>query len=170
MREQLIVTPLEGVSWKSGEIRLGIPEYELRNVHVNHEKYENSYYYDSRNLRVDIDEKQEVEFIEFSRDSDGMLQPVLCNVAVFAEEVNVVLRQLEKHGTIEEWENGHMYVLPELDVALWRERTEADIEGFIEDMKADGIAVEGNPDVKEEWKFAKYFQTVSIGRKGYFTK
>ncbi|MBP3610811.1 MAG: hypothetical protein J6J42_10820 [Lachnospiraceae bacterium] len=170
MREQVIVTPLEGVSWKAGEIRLGIPEYELCNMHVNHEKHGNSYYYDSRNLRVDIDEKHQVEFIELSRDSDGMLQTVLCNVPVFENEVDEVLRQLEKYGLVEERENGHLYVLTELDAALWRERTEADVDEFIEDMRADGIAVENNPDVEAEWKLAKYFQTVSIGRKGYFTE
>ncbi|MBO5353850.1 MAG: hypothetical protein J6A77_11190 [Lachnospiraceae bacterium] len=170
MCEQTAITPLRGVSWQAGEICLGDQEQELSKRNANFEKYGNSYYYDSRNLRVDISEKQEVEFIELSREENGAMSPVLCNVPVFENEVGEVLRQLEKYGPIEERENGHMYVLPELEAALWRERTETDVEEFIVDMKADGIAVEGNPDVESEWKLAKYFQTIAIGRKGYFSK
>lgn len=168
MCEQAVITPLKGVFWQDGKICLGDQEQELGKINVKFEKYGNSYYYDSRKLRVDISEKQEVEFLELSREENGAMSPVLCNVPVFENEVNEVLRQLEKYGPIEKRENGHMYVLPELAAALWRERTEADVEEFIVDMKADGIAVEGNPDVESEWKLAKHFQTVAIGRKGYF--
>ena len=168
MKECIIFNPHRGIAWSNGEIFLGDSEDKAQEILVNYEKYGNSYYFTSYDLRVDVDENHTIEFMEFSGNQFGRIQASLCNVFVMEHEVPEVLRQLEQYSLIEERENGHMYVLTGLNVALWRERTEADVEEFIADMKADGIPVEGNADVEEEWKLAKHFQTVSIGRKGYF--
>ena len=168
MKECIIFNPHRGIVWSNGEIFLGDSEDKVQEISVNYEKHGTSYYITSHDLRVDMDENHTIEFIEFSRNQFGRIQASLCNVFVLEQEVSEVLRQLEQYTSIEERENGYMYVLTELDVALWRERTEADVEGFIADMKADGIPVEGNADVEAEWNLAKYFQTVSIGRKGYY--
>lgn len=168
MKECIIFNPHRGIAWSNGDIFLGDSEDKVQEISVNYEKHGTSYYFTSHDLRVDVDENHAIEFMELSKNQFGRIQASLCNVFVLEHEVSEVLRQLEQYTSIEEQENGHMYVLTELDVAFWRERTEADVEGFIADMKADGIPVEGNADVEAEWKMAKHFQTVSIGRKGYF--
>ena len=170
MKELITFIPHQGIEWRKRELFLEGEETELLKMPVNYEKHGNSYYYFSRDLRVDVDENHKIEFIEFSGNRFGMMRALLCDKFVLEDDVEDVLHHLEKYSPIEEKENGHLYVLTALDAALWRERTEADVEAFIADMKADGIETEGNPDVESEWKLAKQFSTVSIGKKGYFTK
>lgn len=129
-----------------------------------------SLYLANGDIRVDFDDAEKVEFIEIRGGCDSSFCPILQKILLFEMETAEVVRLLKENYSVEERENGHSYIIPELELALWRERIEADVDGFIADMEADGIAVEGNAEVELERKLARYFETVAIGRKGYFTE
>ena len=168
MRNEIIIKPLVGIEWAQGNILLGQQKKQLDISHLLPETVRQSLYLLGADIRVDFDGTDAVEFVEVRGGCGSLLCPVFDRMPLFEMEVTEVLKALREKYVVKERENGHMYVLTEWDIALWRERTEADVEGFVADMKADGVAAEGNPDVEAEWKLAKHFQVVSIGKKGYF--
>lgn len=170
MKNEIIIKPGFGVEWIQGNITLGAQRNGWNPLQLQVETIGNSLYFSNGDIRVDFDEKDAVEFIEIRGGRDSSFCPVFHKMPLFEMEVTEVLKLLEAGYAVEVRENGHSYVVPELELALWRERTEADVEGFIEDMKKEGIAVEGNPDVEQERNMAHYFEAVSIGRKGYFAE
>ena len=168
MKKEILIQPAMGIEWMQGKIRLNEQWNMLQCLGLSFETIRQSAYLFQGDLRVDFDSMDVVEFIEVRGGEDSVLRPVFCEISLFEKEVSKVLDGLKKSYTVEERENGYSYVIPDLEMALWRERTEADVEQFIKDMKADGVEVEENPDVEAEWKLAKRFAAVSIGRKGYF--
>ena len=170
MKNEIIIKPLTGIEWVQGNINLEEQRQSLNLPQVQAEKIRQSLYLGNGDIRVDFDEKDAVEFIEIRGGCDSSFCPIFQKIPLFELEAAEVVRLLKENYAVEERENGHSYVIPELELVLWRERTEADVEGFIADMKADGVTVEGNADVEIERKMAMYFETVAIGKKGYYTK
>ena len=169
MKQEVILKPALGIEWMQATILLDEKRERLNTVQMPEENVGKSLYYADYDIRVDFDEAGKVEFIEIRGGHDSSLCPVFNSLPLFEMEVAEVLKALEENYVVEERENGHSYIIPELELALWRERTEADVDGFIADMKADGIAVEGNEDIELERRMARYFESAAIGRKGYFT-
>ncbi len=170
MKNEIIIKPLTGIEWIFGKIYLEEQRKGLNLLQAHAETILQSLYLANGDIRVDFDDKDTVEFIEIRGGCDSSFCPIFQKIPMFEMEAAEIVRLLKENYVVEERENGHSYIIQELELALWRERTEADVDGFIADMKADGIAVEGNADVELERKMARYFEAVAIGKKGYYTK
>ena len=132
----------------------------------------NRHYYFDNELAIDYDKDQRLEFIEFLGGIDGHLRPKIYGVSVFetsADELTEILSDKNGEPPTDD-ENGHMYCFLNISVGIYRERTSADIEEMIAEMKADGVPTENNADLESEKRMAQHWATLGTGREGYYLR
>ncbi len=162
--------PLEGICWNEYSISLENTKKEVEKVLGQPDIVENSYYYFDNELRFDFDNNEKVKFIEFLGGMEGTIQPQIYGVNAFTTEAEELYKTLKEHNVGEnvDSENGYSYTFHGISVGVYREIIPEDMEEMIEEMKEEGVQIEGNEDLEVEKKRAYHWATIGIGRSGYY--
>ena len=167
---RVVIYPLDRVEIDGQSLRLGDSQMAVEAVFGPGEPAGNRWYYDHMQLAVDYDNAGKAEFIEFLGGPDGSLRPLIDGVSIFdagAEEVTALLTK-KNGGKPRDLENGHCLCFTSISVGLFRARTPEDVREMEEEMRAEGVFPEGNPELNSEWRMALHWNAVGIGRVGYY--
>lgn len=123
-------------------------------------------------MAIDYGPDGTVEFIEFLGGIDGALRPEIYGVSAFdtaADALADLLRQKNGEAAADP-EQGYSLAFLNLSVGVYRELRPSDVQEMMEEMKADGIPVEKNPDVTVDLRKANHWSTIGAGAAGYYLK
>ena len=156
--EQFNIKPLSGVNQlKFGKTRDEIIEdFEDPTEEEGRTDY---YEFETFSLALSYDRNDKLEFIEFSKVSGGA--PVLLNdIDVFNIEGEKLLSEIqslasEKHNS-DNSEPPYTYIFDSLEIAIDRPTTPEEYE-------------EGEAESSDGYENGKYFRSIGIGCKGYFS-
>jgi len=163
------IFPLDKVVIDGISVCFGMEQTAVEKAIGKGEAVGDRYYYFDSEMAIDYDQDKKVEFVEFLGGADGILRPVIYGVSVFdtdADELAALLSQ-KNTGEVQE-EQGYSFAFEGISVGIYRETTPADVLEMIEEMKADGIQVEGNEDVAEEMRRAGHWAAIGAGMAGYY--
>ena len=162
--------PLDRVEFNGIAIPLGADNVIVEAVIGPGETFGTRRYYYHNELAIDYDANNTVEFIEFLGGVDGTLKPVIYGVSAFDTDAEELARLLQKHngGTFADEEHGHAYQFRNISVGVYRELTPADVAEMIEEMKADGIPAENDPDLEADKRRAEHWSAIGMGVAGYY--
>ena len=164
------IYPLEKIVINGVSINLGMTQSAVEDAIGKGFIMEKRHYYFNSELAIDYSEKDTVEFIEFLGGADGLLRPVIYGVSAFdtlADDLTEILKQ-KNDGEIEDTEEGYSYSFRNISVGIYREIKPSDVFEMMEEMKADGIPVEGNEDVAADMRRANHWATIGIGVAEYY--
>lgn len=170
MKDRIKIIPLTGIKLGDRNIGLMDSREKVKMILGNPQSvYNRSYYYFESELRIDFDEQNFVEFIEFLGGIDGQLKPQIYGAEVFEEKADTLYAILKdkNQGEIEDSENGHSYCFLNISVGTYRERIPEDIQEMIEDAKEEGEPVD-TEDIAYEMRRATHWDTIGIGIKDYY--
>ncbi|MCH2233979.1 MAG: hypothetical protein MK078_06970 [Crocinitomicaceae bacterium] len=156
--EQFNIKPLSGVNQlKFGKTRDEIIEdFEDPTEEEGRTDY---YEFESFSLALSYDRNDKLEFIEFSKVSEGT--PVLLHeIDVFNLEGEALLKEIENISSDsfnqENSEPPYTYIFDSLEIAIDRPTTPEEYE-------------EGEAESSDGYENGKYFRSIGIGCKGYFS-
>ncbi|MGL5694415.1 MAG: hypothetical protein ACRCXA_10070 [Peptostreptococcaceae bacterium] len=164
------VKPLDGIYWNDRKIRLGYTKDEVRSILGIPEICENIFYYFDNELSFHFNNEDKVEFIEFSSDVDGKIEPIIYARLAFktlADELYTLLSN-KNMGDIDDSESGYSFSFKNISVGLYRESTPNSVREMIQEMKNDGLDIENNEDVEIENKKSRYWSSLGIGVRDYY--
>ena len=165
------IHPLEKVVIDGVSIHLGMEQAVVEAALGKGQRVrERHYYYDSE-MAIDYRDGQ-VEFIEFLGGIDGLLRPSIYGVSAFetlADDLAALLQQ-KNGGKVEDSERGYSMTFHRISVGVYRETTPSDVMEMIEEMKADGIPIDDNEDVKGEQRKAAHWASIGVGAAGYYRR
>jgi len=166
----VVITPLKGIHIGDKPINLYSTSGEIKAVLGEPECVRNnSLYYFASELRIDIDNNDKAEFIEFLGGTDGALQPTIYGVPAFGTDADGLYKLLaEKNGgDINDSENGYSYAFLNISVGVYRESIPSDIEEMIAEAESEGYPM-STEDIAEERRKAAFWATIGIGIGGYY--
>jgi len=145
------ISPLLGI----GPVHLGMTRSQARAVMPGEPRPTRKYggsvidTWHASAFQVFYDDDEKVEFIELSR---GEFQAVLYGVDVFRSKAAALVQHLDKkhHYDRSQTEDGHSFVFPDPELALWRQ----------------AVPEPGEP---EEGDNGGRFDTLGIGIRGYYS-
>jgi hypothetical protein len=115
--------------------------------------------YFENELQISYDDNNQVEFIEFSGRGSQFTTVYLDNIEVFKTPAKQLINTIEQLRLAEydktDEEIPFSYVFRNIDLAVWRQ--------VVPDLDEDKEEI---PEIEE----GKYFWTIGIGSKGYYTK
>ena len=166
---QLEIYPLEKVMINGAEIRFGMEKAELEALIGVGRKIGNRYYYCNGEAAIDYNENK-VEFIEFLGGMDGVYQPMIYGVSVFAIQAEKLVGILKEKngGKVCDMENGHCYRFSDIGIGLYREATPKELSEMIEEASAFGNPMSSD-EIEYESKRANHFATIGVGGAGYYS-
>lgn len=164
---QVIIKPLEGIILDNKTIKLGMSKEEVISI-LGKGELENRHFYYNREVAIDYDEKNTIEFIDFLGGLPGTLQPVIYGVSVFESNASELFEVLMSHngGEITDNEDGFCYHFKEISVGIYRTSTPESVQRDINEMKADGVFDQEYVD--EELKQANHWAAIGIGKLNYY--
>ncbi len=176
---KIITKPLDGIYFEDKKILLGEERRSVEETVTNisskqkivHERGLSIYLFNT-NLRVDFDNNDCVEFIEFLGGFHSEVQALIYGVDAFKTNADELFELLKKHneGEIGDNENGYSYAFKNIGVGIWRGSTPENLAEFIKEIRneegIDEAIVEEN--IKEEMLKSNYWQTLGIGIKNYY--
>ena len=165
--------PLKGIRLENNEIiEFGTSKFDLlKKLGMPSSEFENQFFYDDLELRIDLDNQGQIEFIEF------IYGPFPEKTEIEVYEINPFKTQsFELLEVLTEKNNGHVdkseepycYAFLESSIGVFRDSCESDVNEMIAEMKANGENPEQEDWVLEDKQKAKYFWTIGIGKKGYY--
>ncbi len=138
----------------AGPVKLGLTKEEiLKTVGIPSDRHpEKAYYqYDNIFFSISYDQNNRVQYIEYSTPTGNKSKVLLNGIDIFgtpADDLIVqISTQLGSEYDKEEMEMPYCYIFPDLELSFWRSAV---------------------PESKEDEE-GKYFMTVGIGVKGYYT-
>ena len=165
------IYPLDRVELDGKSIFLGMKRAEVGvSIGEGQVVRGNEQYYYQNEMRILYDKDDKVEFVEFLGGVDGMLKPVIYGVSAFDTNAETLMELLTQKnaGTVRDEEQGYSYQFMEISVGLYREIRPQDVLEMIEEMKADGIPVEGNEDLEADKRRAEHWATIGFGVARYY--
>jgi hypothetical protein len=168
------IKPLLGIEIRDlCEINLGCNKSKIENLlEVPPEGgNKNQSFYDEYEFRIDYDNSNRVEFIEFLFGP----YPEKVELTIYghnpfkitAEELIQILTQ-RNSGSIDKSEADYGYAFLNISVGIWREAIPADIEKSIVEMKERGEYENNKIWIEEELEKSRYFWTIGIGKENYY--
>lgn len=161
--------PLERAVIGGYRIDLGTDRSVVEEMLGSGEQVDNRVYYFGSKLCVEYDEDETVSFIEISCEPESTITPMIYGEDVTKSDADRVVQILteKNQGEIEN-ENGYAYTFYNLSVGVYRGITPNGYKELIEEMKANGDPVEGNPDVEADFWRSTHWNTIGIGVKDYY--
>lgn len=167
--------PLVGIHVENiGAIALGASSAEVQTIlGAPSDALDGQYYYDDLELRLDFNDEGELEFIE----SINGPHPEKTEVSIYgvnpfqveAEELLNILSE-KNSGPVDDTEAGYYYAFLNSAVGVWRQMTEEDIQEDMEAIKAEGEYEDNVDMLLEDLEKSKFFWTIGIGVKGYYSQ
>ena len=166
------IIPEEGITFNDKPIFFNTSKSEVQNILGAPEIVRNSFYYFNNDLRLDFDEKGELEFIEFLGGIDAFIKPEIYGISVFDTLEDIVYGTLIEHNGKDnvKSENGYSYILGNINVGIFREIKPSDFNEVLKEMKKNGIPFESCPDLQKDKQRALHWQTIGFGKKGYYNR
>ena len=170
MSDMVEMIPLVGIKIGNENINLLDSKEKVKLILGNpYSTYEQSYYYFENELRVDFNEQNLVEFIEFLAGIDGKIQPQIYGIRAFEVEADTLYEILKSknNGDIDDSENGYSYSFLDISVGVYRESRPEDVQEMIESAKEDGEPMDVE-EIEYEMRKATHWDTIGIGVKNYY--
>ncbi len=165
--------PLVGIDIKNiGALPLGAGQTEVQALLGEpSDALDGQYYYDELELRLDFNDRGQLEFIE----SINGPYPEKTEINIYgvnpfqleAEELLHILSE-KNSGPVDDSEAGYCYTFLNSSVGVWRQMTEEDIQEDMEAIKAEGEYEDNVDMLLEDLEKSKFFWTIGIGVKGYY--
>ena len=167
------IYPLDRVELDGKSVSFGMKRAEVEvSIGAGQVVRGNEQYYYQNDMKDVYDKDEKVEFVEFLGGVDGFLKPMIYGVSAFdtdAEKLVELLTQ-KNAGTVRDGEQGYSYQFMEISVGLYREICPQDVLEMMEEMRADGIPIEGNADLEADRRRAEHWATIGFGVAGYYGK
>lgn len=127
-------------------------------------------YYTRLNFRIDLNEKEIFEFVEFQGPYLENMEVSVYNINPFAINADELLEilALENNGEIDDSEAPYCYSFMNISIGIWREFTEKDILDTIEKMKVTGNYEESREWLNKDLEKSKHFWSIGLGMKDYY--
>lgn len=166
--EKFVLEPLKGI----GNVNFGDSREQVRTAmgtpSIEHEVVD--YYFDGA-IRMDYNEDNILEFIEFDNNDEFELEIFGVNpFKVKAKELEELLTKMNTDGTVNEQRAPFVYGFNNISVVIYRDATEQDILISIEEAKQDGTYEEDKEWLAEELEKYSHFQSIGFGRKGFYAE
>ena len=132
---------------------------------------ESQLFYDHLELRIDLDNSEEIEFIEFiygPYPENTELEIYGINPFKTGSQNLIEILTQNNNGEIDKTEEPYCYSFLESSIGIFRDSCEDDIEKMISEMKENGDYSENQEWVFEDKEKAKYFWTIGLGKKDYY--
>ena len=137
------IMPLIGVKWGNNVINILDSSGQVKSILGEPESiFEKSYYYFNSELRIDFDENNCVEFIEFLAGINGKLQPVIYGIKAFETDADNLYDILKKNNNGEiddELGKGYAYSFLNISVGIFRQNTPPEIKEMMDEMIEQGV-------------------------------
>ena len=165
----ILLFPLIGMELDGRSVRFGQNRAEVDGILGEPEMVRNSRcYYRNKELALDFDTEDRVEFIEFLGGAEGELSPELYGCPVFQTGAAEILNLLSAHGEIVDEDGGYTITVPSLSVGLYREIAPSDVEAMVRQMANMDVTALGEFDLDAEQRRANRWETIGIGRENYY--
>ncbi|MBE6023425.1 MAG: hypothetical protein E7231_09355 [Cellulosilyticum sp.] len=166
------IMPLIGIKWGNNAINILDSSNQVKSILGEPESiFKKSYYYFNSDLRIDFDENNCVEFIEFLAGINGKLQPIIYGIKAFETDVDNlydILKEKNNGEIYDELGKGYAYAFLNISVGIFRQNTPAQIKEMTDEMIKEGIDIQDNEDLEIEKQKAFHWATIGIGGKGYY--
>ncbi|MGU3376199.1 hypothetical protein [Chryseobacterium sp. M5A1_1a] len=168
------IIPLDGIQIENiGKLSLGESKANIEKLlgESSGNPDNTQLFYDDYELRIDLDENENVEFIEF------IYGPFPENTELSIYGVNpfqigadqlIEILSEKNNGDIDDSEAGYCYAFFNNSVGVWRQITEQDVEEDIAVMKTNNEYAENKNWLEEDLVKAKNFWSIGIGGKDYY--
>ena len=172
----ITIYPLQGIDIPGvGAINLGQPRSAIEKVlgHPGNHSDAKRSFYAAYEFRIDFDEFDMVEFIEFIFGPfPERTQLSLYGVDPFhiGAENLVALLSEKNEGPIDDHEAEYCYGFVNISVGIWRGLTVKAVEEGITEMKISGEYEDNRESVDEDLEKSRNFWTIGIGKPGYYTE
>ena len=129
-----------------------------------------AWYYAENELRLDFDQSDRLEFIEFLGGLEGRLQPTIYGLPAFQTGAGELIEELTRRndGPVDDREQGYSYAFLNISVGVYRSILPQDVQEMIAEMEADGIPTLNNPNLELDKRRAEHWETSGIGVAGYY--
>lgn len=166
------IIPEQGLIINGRSVLFGSSKSEAEGFFGAPEVVRNSFYYFNNELRLDFDEKGELEFIEFLGGIDAFIKPEIYGISVFDTLEDIVYGTLIEHNGKDnvKSENGYSYIFGNISVGIFREIKPSDFNEILKEMKKNGIPFENCPDLQKDKQIALHWPTIGFGKKGYYNR
>jgi hypothetical protein len=178
---EVILIPHEGIEIKSiGKIHFGqtaeMVEEMLGAPNTSSVTFTKNmqYFYNDYDIKIEFNADKKVEFIE-------------CNAGPFSDKTKTLIYDIdffnlpadEAIDLLEKRNDGSIFnenpgkpkmslCFREIDVGIWRDMDETDIEESIKEAISSGVYETNKESYENEARIARYFKSIAIGKKGYY--
>ena len=162
--------PLEKAVVDGKVISLGMEKSVVEELLGTGEQFDNRSFYFESNFCIEYDQDEKVAFIEVTCDPNGLVTPIIYGADAAKSDAEQILQLLKEKngGEIDDSENGYSYGFYQLSVGIYREMTPDDYNELVDEMKANGVPIENNPDLQADFWKATHWATIGIGIKNYY--
>ncbi|WP_431293329.1 hypothetical protein [Pedobacter sp. P26] len=171
---EIEILPLEGIEIENiGKLYIGQAKQDIEKLLGTPSDNSNfqQLFYDQYELRIDLDNKGNIEFIEFTYgpfpEKTALSIYGINPFEIGADKLIEILTEKNK-GKIDDSEAEYCYAFFNISVGIWRQLTEKGVEESVAEMKADHEYEENKDWLNEDLQKAKNFWTIGIGVKNYY--
>jgi hypothetical protein len=171
--QKIILHPLKGIQLEKGiSITFGMDEDEVINaIGSPSDKYENKLFFDHLELRIDLDDANKVEFIEFIYGPYPEHTEIeVYGINPFSTPANELVSLLsgQNDGFVDDSEKPFCYCFHAISVGVFRDACEERVQEYINEVKQNGEYEGREGEMQEEMEKSRYFWTIGIGKAGYY--
>lgn len=168
------ILPLDGIYIENvGKILLGQSKSDIEKLlgQPSTKSSPNRLFYKDYELRIDLNKKSEIEFIEFiCGPFPEKTELSLYGIDPFKVGADNLLKILaeKNNGQIDDSEADYSFAFINISVGVWRDATPEDVKESIDEAKANNEYEENKHWLEEDLIKANNFWTIGIGIENYF--
>ncbi|MGJ8591819.1 MAG: hypothetical protein ACSHXF_04690 [Aquaticitalea sp.] len=171
--KKIVLHPLKGIQFENKEIlEFGTSKTDLiQRFGKASSGTDKQLFYDDLELRIDFDNSDKIEFIEFIYGPFPEKTEIeLYGINPFKSKSADLIELLTENnnGEIDSSEEPYCFAFLETSVGIFRDSCESDVEVLITELKKNGAYSENENWVLEDEEKAKYFWTIGLGKKDYY--
>lgn len=171
--EKIILHPLKGIEFESNKfLEFGTSKNELiKKLGKPSSGTDKQLFYDDLELRIDLDDSEKIEFIEFLYGPFPEKTEIeLYGINPFNTDSHNLIKILTENnkGEIDTDEEPYCYDFLESSIGIFRDSCEVDINVIIAELKESGEYSENEEWVMEDREKSRYFWTLGLGKRDYY--
>lgn len=166
--------PLQGIVIESiGKINLGDTKTIVKKIlgKPSSTSSDEKFFYHKYELKICFDKSNHVEFIECNGLFSTKTELSMYGIHPFKIEGDELIKILTKknNGKVDDSEADYSYTFLNISVGIWRDSSPKEFKKEINEAKRNGEYEKDKKYFEEELERAKYFWTIAIGKKGYYS-
>ena len=171
--KKIILHPLKGIEFENkATLEFGTSKIEIiKSLGKPSSGNDKQMFYDELELRIDLDNSENIEFIEFIYGPFPEKTEIeLYGIDPFKTNSSDLIELLTENnnGEIDLSEEPYCFAFLESSIGIYRDSCESDIDEMITELKENGEYSENEEWVLADKEKAKYFWTVGLGKKDYY--